>query len=185
MMPHENKTEKTKMLEEAKENSDLITFIKSLTKEEIQRVRDTRDYDEIKPHTPAWRVALYNDSIRSALRLKKSTIRKRILTIHDLTNNITRLKDQLESGKITEEIKTGIRMNEREVESLIRQNSWLRDGEVEAIPRTLAEMRGLVGHKDVARNIVMSKEEFDKYVQDIEDDVKSQFGYVIFGELER
>lgn len=184
MMPHEDRLEKTKALQEIKENSDLVQFVKSLTKEEIERIKETREFETIKPLTPTWKVALLNDTVRANIRLCKSKLAKRMMTAHDLQNNIRRLNDQLHGPEIIEEVKPGLKMNKAELASLIQQNQWLLQGEIDAIPRTLAELRGWIAHKDVAKKVVMTVEEYDKYVDEIEAEVEREFGVKIFEELE-
>jgi hypothetical protein len=176
MMPQE----KTKLMTEIKENSDLVEFVKSLTKEELARIKETREFDTIKPNTPTWRVALYNDSLRQQHRLITSTIQKRLWTIDDVQNKILRLEQQLLPGsKITEELKPGVTMTEDELRTLIQHSSWLQEGEVRAIPKSLADLRSIVAHKDVAKNTIISMPDYDAFVERIEKIVK-QKGFDLF-----
>jgi hypothetical protein len=171
--------EKSKLLTEMKENSDLVEFVKSLTKEELARVKETREFDTIKPGSPTWRVALYNDSLRQQHRLITSTIKKRVWAIDDIQNKILRLEEQVKTGKITEELKPGITMTAEEVQTLIQHSRWLQEGEVRSIPKSLAELRSIVSHKDVAKNTILSMQEFDSYVKELEETIKKK-GYELF-----
>lgn len=175
--------DKSQMLKEAKENAELIRFVKSLTKEEMIRIKQVREYNEIKVGTPTYKIAILCDAIRSQIRMLRAKITKRLYSIDNLTNNIARLETQLETGKITEILKSNMIMNSFEIKSLIQHNEWLRQGEVDAIPMALADLRALVGHKDVARNIIMDQDVFDKLVLDIEQRLKIK-GYNMFGELD-
>lgn len=175
---------KQELLEDIKENEDLIKFVKSLTKEELKSIHDTRAFNEIKPGSWTYKVAILNDQIRSQMRLIKSKLTKHIMTIDQITNNINRLNQQLVTGQIIESMKNGIIMNESELKSLIQQNEWIRQGEVDAIPMSLGEMRALVGHKDVARNIVMELDTYENFVEEIDKQLKEK-GFNIFGELDR
>lgn len=171
--------DKKKMLKDAKENEELVRFIKSLTKEEIQRIYDARAYDDIKPGTPTHKIALQCDALRRSMRKTKATIDKRVWSIGDLQNKINRLQSQLDSGKITEELKDGITMNEHELTTEIQHYKWTKDGEFYALFNLLAELRGVVGHKDVAKNVILTLEEFDDYVKQLNERVK-KFGYDLF-----
>lgn len=174
---------KQEIVKKARENEDLYNFVKSLTKEEINRVKEVREFETIEPHTPTWKIALLCDTIRKNIRKKKSDIHKRMINIQDLTDVINRLKVQLASGLITEEVKTGMKMNEDELKSLIQHHDWTRTGEVNDIPKMLGELRVLVGHKDVLGKVILSQEAFDQLVTDYEMDLKSK-GYDLFKELE-
>jgi hypothetical protein len=110
----------------------------------------------------------------------KSTIDKRIWNIDDLTNSIRRLELQQTTGNITEVMKDGTTvMNKFELASLIQNHKWLRDGEFNGLYSLLAELRASVGHKDVAKNIVMTEEQFDSLVTQISETVK-KYGYNLF-----
>lgn len=172
----------TEALKEIKGNQDLVDFVGSLTKEEIQRIRDTREFDEVKPGTPTYKIAVLCDSLRQSMRRTLFTIDKRVWSIDDLQNSIRRLEIQLVTHNITETMKNGIVMNESELKSLIQHNKWLKDGEFFALYQLLAELRGVVGHKDVARNVIMTIEQFDAYVLELSEKLKA-YGYSLFGEL--
>ena len=174
---------KVTMLEDAKENAELVQFIKSLTKEEIKRIRETREFETIKVGTPTYKIAILCDQLRQSLRTTKAHIAKRLWTIDSLSNNIDRLQLQLTTGEITEQMKQGIIMNKEELSSLIQHNRWLKDGEFSAVYALLADLRGLVGHKDLAKKVIMTIEEFDKFVLDIETYLK-KYGYNLFGEFD-
>ena len=184
MMKDERKgVSKDNIVKEAKQNEELYSFVKSLTAAEIQRIKSMRDYDAIKPDTPTWKIAILCDDLRQNKRRLMSTVTKRLWTIGDLGNNMDRLNVQLTSGNITEIMKNGLPMNSFELKSLIQHNRWLRDGEFHALFPLLAELRGLVGHLDVARKVIMSQEQYDDYVLSIANSCKS-YGYTLFGELE-
>lgn len=175
--------DKKQMLQAAKENSDLVEFIKSLTKEEVKWIKEQREFETIKPGTWTYKIAVVNDAIRSNIRQLKSKLNKRLWNIEDITNKIERLNEQLRTGEIYECVKDGMTMTKEELTNFIQHHEWLRKGEVDAIPMNLAEIRALVGHKDVARQVVMTVEEFDKMVGEVYEKLKAK-GYDIFSELE-
>lgn len=174
---------KQEIIKEAKENEELYSFVKSLTKEEIKQIKEQREFEDIKTGSYTYKIALLGDSIRSNLRTLKLKISKRLWSIDDLTNNIRRIKVQLESKLITEKLKTGEVMTEPELITYMQHHEWLREGEVVAIPISLAEMRAYVGHKDIVRNVVMSEDEFNLYVAGLESELAKR-GFKMFGELE-
>lgn len=176
--------EKKQIVKEAKENEELYRFVKSLTREEIKTIKDARVFNELKPNSTSWKIAVMCDVIRSNARQIISTIEKRLINIDDLSNQINRLHVQISTGQITEEIKPGLKMSESELKSFIQTNNWTRTGEVNAIPKALADLRALVGSPDVTGRIVLDEKSFDLRVEDIEKRLKSR-GYDLFEELNR
>lgn len=173
---------KEQILKEARENQDLVDFVKTITKEEMQRLKATREYETIPVGTPTYKIAVLCDSLRQNLRKIKMTISQRLWNIDDLTNNLARLNLQLNTHSITETLKNGIVMNEAELKSLIKHHEWVRDGEFNSLYPSLGEMRGVVGHKDISRKIIMDIETFDKFVLDLETYLKN-YGYGLFGDI--
>lgn len=173
---------KEQMMKEAKTNAELMKFIKSLTEEEINLIKNRREYGYAKPGTKSWKLALYNDSIRSSLRAIKAKINKSLWNIDNLSAAIDVCKIQLTSKNITLTSDKNMVMTEHELKSYIWQQEMLRDGEVQALPLKLGDMRGYVKFKDVGMQIVMSVEEFDKYVVGIEERLK-KYGYKLFEEI--
>lgn len=155
--------DKKEMLSATKQNQVIMDFFKSLTKEEIVRLKEARKFDEIKPGTITYKIALYLDSLRINMRTHKSTIMKRLWNLQNINDNTRRLRDQLESGKITEQLKDGMTMNKYEVKTELVHQEWVAIGEAEAIPQTLGELRGLVGHFDVVKQVIMTEEQFNEY----------------------
>ncbi len=178
------KNKKEEIIQAAKENKELMDFVKSITKEERDWIKEQRKFQEIKPQSPTWKVALTCDAVRTNLRMTKLKLQKRLWNIDDITNKIKRLENQLKPGEtINECVKDGITMNKDELRNYITHHLWLRDGEVAAIPQSLAEMRNWVGHKDVNRKIVMTLKEFDEFVDSVDKNLQEK-GYHIFKEVE-
>lgn len=170
--------DKEKLLKEAKANAELVDFVKSITKEEVERLVESRKFDNIEPGTLTYKIALYLDSLRRDLREKKMTIYKRLWNIRNVNNTSLRLNEQLKSGKITEILKDGVTMNAFEVTTELKHQEWLAVGEAEVIPQTLAEIRGLVGHFDVVKQVIMTEEQFDEYAGGILKELK-ELGYEV------
>lgn len=174
--------EDKKIVQEVRENKEMVDFIKSLTKAEMERIKEVREFETIEKDTPTYNIAVMCDKLRQESRKHKITIERRLMSMAELTNNIRRLEVQLASGNITETMKNNIIMNEQEVKSLIHQNEWMRTGEFYALYTTLAGLRATVGHKDVSGKIIMTIKQFDELVRDVENKVK-EFGYDFFGDI--
>jgi|TARA_Y100000310_G_C20622014_1_gene783890 hypothetical protein len=175
---------KDDMVKSAKENAELVKFIASLTKEEIERIKEVREYDLIEPGTPTYKIALMCDSLRQDLQKNRADVAKRLWSIDDMQNNIKRLKIQITTGNITEKLpKSGEPMNEAELKSLITHHEWMKDGEFFYLYKLLGQIRGVVGHRDVGKHIIMTQKAFDDYVLQIAEGLK-KYGYNLFGDLE-
>ena len=175
--------DKKAIIKEAKENEELYKFVKSLTQEEIDRIKEIREHNMAIPGTITYKVSVLQDTLRNQIRIIKSTIAKRLWTIDDLQNNIDRLQIQLIADEfITETMKNGMLMNTSEVNSLTQHSKWLKDGEFNALFSLLGQLRTQVMHKDVSGKIIMTIEEYDKYVLDVEEYLRN-YNYELFGEL--
>lgn len=175
--------DKSAIVKTAQENEAIRKMVETLTKEEMERILQQREYDTIEEGTPTYKIAVMCDTLRQNQRRLKGTISKRIWTISDVANTINRLQMQLDSGTVTEKLKDGVTMSQNELNVLINHNKWAKDGEFYALFPLLAELRALVGHKDVARNVIITQEKFDEYVDFIAAEVE-MYGYNLFGELD-
>jgi hypothetical protein len=175
--------DKEQFLTDLKQNDDLVTFVQSLSNEEIARIQEIRKFETLNPNTPRWKVALLCDPLRQQLNLAKSRLAKRLWTIKDLNNKINRLNIQLATNNITEKMADNITMNKPEVESLIQHSLWLSEGEFNAVRLVLADISGLIGHIDYVKKEILTMEQFDKIVEETELYL-NKFGYKLFGELD-
>ena len=175
--------DRTKFAIEAKENKELMTFIKSLTKEELARIKEVREFQTITKDTPTYNIAILCDTLRQNMRRLKLNIDKRIWSIDDINNNVHRLKIQQASGNITETMKGGIVMNDSELTSLIKHNEWLKEGEFYALYPLFGEIRAIAEHRDIAGNIIMKLSEFDEWVLATKEELKN-YGFNLFGGLD-
>lgn len=139
----------------------------SISKEELERIKKQREFDSIKQGTYTYKIALFSDQLRQNMYKHKSVVENRLWNVHNLLNNITRLEEQLKSGNITEKLDNELVMNDIEVKTLIQKNKWLLEGEARAIPLELGLLRSVVGHLDVAKNVIMTEEEFETYAENV------------------
>jgi len=174
--------DRAKFIEEIKENEELLKFVKELKKPEIERIKEIRRFETLKPDTNRFKVALLCDPLRQELRQAETTLMKRMWSMADLQTNIDRLREQLESGNITEEIKQGLIMNKAELQNLIQHNVWLQQGEFNALRIILGKISGMVGHIDYIKNVIISEEQFEQKVEEVKEYAK-KYGYDLFGEL--
>jgi len=174
--------DRVKYIEEIKENEELLKFVKSLNKAEIERIKEVRKFEELKQGTNRFKVALLCDPLRQQLRQAETTLMKRMWSMADLQTSIDRLREQLALGNITEEIKSGLTMNEAELQNLIQHNVWLQQGEFNALRLILAQISGMVGHIDYIRNVIINEEQFEQKVEEVKEYAK-KYGYDLFGEL--
>ena len=151
---------------------------KNLTKEELERIDHQREFDKINPGTAAYRMGVAVDPLRRQWLAAKSSIQKHLWNVDNITNQIRRLKAQLVVKNITEELKPGVYMNEHEMEAQIAHAGWLLEGEVNAIAPQLWQIRGVVGQHDLAKEVIVTEEQFDEYVRDVEKQLKG-FGYAL------
>jgi hypothetical protein len=167
------RTEKTK--------EDMHQAIKdSLSAEEAHFISELRQYDSLKPDSLAWKLALHNDTLRTSIRNQQEQIFKRIWNIKDIQNKIDRANLQLSTKEIYEKIgDSGITMNEDELKTYIEHMRWVKKGEVRDIAKQLLQLRANVGHIDLQRNIIMTEEQYEEYVQKIMNEIKG-LGHDIF-----
>lgn len=160
---------------------DLLEKIKaSLSPEEAHRLEEMRKYDELKPDTYAFKLAIHNDSLRVAIRQSKEQIWKMIWNIKDIQNKINRCKEQLKSDNIYETIgESKVVMNKYELETYMEHMTWVMKAEVKGLSKHLLQLRANVGHIDIQRNIIMTEDDYESYCKDIEKQVR-ELGHDIF-----
>jgi hypothetical protein len=152
----------------------------SLSVEEAHYVQELRKYDYLDKDSKAYQLALNQDALRVNIRTWKEEVEKRLWNIKDIRNKINRSLDQLKSGEIYETIgETKIVMNKYELQTYIEHMRWVQRGEVRAIPKTLLQIRGCVGHIDITRNVVMEEKDYESYVTEIENKV-IELGFNIY-----
>ena len=137
-----------------------------LTKEELARIEEQREFLNLDEGTWAYKIALHLDSIRQTLRKFQFDIDKTLWSIKNTQNNINRCQAQLKSGTITEILKDTTLMNEDELRANMEYLKWTQEIEVNEIPKLLGQLRMLVGHQDLKRQTILSSEQFEKYVED-------------------
>lgn len=141
-----------------------------ITQEEMDRIREQRQFDEFTAEDKdslSWKIAVANDSLRRLIDSKKFIIKNELAEIKNRSARKDKLKVQLLSGTIIEELKPGIPLNKGEVEYEIEKLDNLIEGTVKDLIPKLANLRMLVGNLDVLGKVIMSLKDFDEFVYDI------------------
>lgn len=153
----------------------------SLTKEELLRIDETRKFDAIERDSPSFHLVLYQDQLKIALRKAQFEIEKILWNIDNLSNQISRAEFQLTSKNIIETLgESGMIMNEEELITHIKYMQWAQKGEVIGLPKSLMQVRGVVGTHDIDKNPILTEDEFNEYVQKIDEEVQEK-GFKLFG----
>jgi len=168
------------IMKSAKENEELKKFIQSLRVEEIKYLRKVRDFETVKPGTWSYKIALYNDAIRSNIRGLKIQVEKTLSEIGNIGHTITNCNAELKAGLRTTKNDKGFTMTVDELKSYVQTLRWLRNAEAASLAITLGKMRGEVKFKDVAMNVIMTHEEFEEYCVKIDERLKV-YGYSLCG----
>jgi hypothetical protein len=171
------------VVESAKENAVLIEEIKKVTKQELEWLAKCRECDSMVGGSVSWKVALLCDPVRCKILECKTEANRKLLNISNIKNNIFRLHVQIEKSQITEVMRNGVVMNESEVRNLIKENKDISDREFVSLRQILGQLRMNVGHMDYNRKIIMTVDQFDAFVSDIEKELLT-YGYQLFGELD-
>lgn len=149
-----------------------LDFVKSLSEVEKKQIMQQREFEKIKPGTPAYKIALENDNIYRALLADKINIRKEMIEIQNLLDSIVRHKAELLSGMIKTEIKTGMLMNSDELKTLIRKEEFTLNNTVLDLTPKLWHLRSFVGIELLNHKIGMTEEEYNAFIQEIESELK-------------
>ena len=152
----------------------------SLSKEELQRIKETRELNYLTKGSISYKLAVQQDTLKMELRQNKLQITKMIWNVRDIANQLFRLKIQLDYGSITEKLNgTDTTMTKDELKTMIEHMTWVQTGEVVAIPSFLLKIRGLVDHFDIEKKKIISEVQFDQYVKDVETELKT-LGFELF-----
>jgi hypothetical protein len=142
-------------------------LISTLSDSELERIKMSRSFEELKKDSLSRKLALLNDPVRRGIVKFKSDIEKMFWDISNIKTQMARMRQQLLSGTIIDEIKPGILMNKDEIEVNIVHAQNLSENIAKDIITRLFEIRRLVGCHDPENKIIMDEEQFDVYANDI------------------
>jgi len=158
---------------------DKEKIMKSLNDADWDFIKKMKDYEDIPKDSMRAKVFLQNDQLRRQRDRAFIAIDNAIVSIYDSNACISKLEKQNETGEITEELKPGVPMTQDELEVFIKKQknlAWAISKDVIEHFNTLA---GLVGCKDIAKNVIITETEFNEYVEKKRNIFKS-LGFNIF-----
>ena len=160
--------QKEKGFRDGIKKEDLVT---SLSKEEKTRILEQREFDSLdfnNKGSMSWKVALECDSVRGLKVAHELNIDNCLADIVNSKGRAEKLKVQLAKGEILEELKPGMPMTVLEVDLEIRTAGILIKRGVRAVLSELAQLRMIVGTRDVLKNIILTEDEYDGYTKMVE-----------------
>lgn len=151
----------------------------SLTDEELQRIEQARAFEECKKGTFSYDLALNQDMVRRQIRELKDNINLMLWNIENIINVKSRCLDQIHSGEIIEPLDDKRIMNENELKTYMKKCERDALREVRGIATALAKLRTFVGLHDIAKNVLLTMEQYDSFVETVKEEL-SENGYEIF-----
>ena len=100
-------------------------------------------------------------------------------TIENLNHIVKRYDTQIETGKITDEIKPGMLYTIEELSLLKQKSKWHIITSIKDSIPLLWELRLMVGMETITGICVMNREQYDEYVKHYETEIK-KLGYELF-----
>jgi hypothetical protein len=152
----------------------------SMSKEELEQIKRQREFSMFERGTPSWNIFLQIDQLRKMRDKAKDDCETMLWHIKNLKTRVRRIVWQLQDDKnIYDELKPGIKMTKDElgVEKELNERKIL--GISKDIVTSLATLRNIVGHIDVAKQVVITEKEFNEYVKDVEKRLRAE-GYELF-----
>lgn len=161
--------------------ADLLEEVrKSASKAELQRIKRVREMDKIDRQSPLWPLGCAVDPMRMQYRKARSVVEKSLWMIQNLKVKAYRLETEIDSGKIRDEVKPGVPMTPEEALLEQKYAEWLIEGELQSLPLALWEMSPMIDQPDVGGTIICPREEFDAYLEHVNDRVRELVGTTLF-----
>lgn len=153
--------------------------ILKLTGEEKLQIEAQRKFNLVDKGTRSYDVLAKIDRIARQVWENKNKVDKTLIELMNFNATMNRDATELESGNITRELKPGLPMSQDELQWNIRLTKNMAETAVFNLPLILADLREVVGYKDVKGDVVISEEEYESYVDYVENEVK-KLGYELF-----
>jgi hypothetical protein len=157
-------------------NTKIKEIGRTLTDLEAKQIAVQRQFENLKEGSSRFKIGLYNDVFRKNVRIHKQNITRSLWTIGNFANQAKRLAEQLTTGKITQELLTGVIMTEGELRQELKHLMWSEEKEVFNISQELWKLAQLVGTNDVMKKVIISEQEFDTYYNSVEGEL-NKFGF--------
>lgn len=157
------------------------TVEESLSVEDLHRIKAMKDFEMIDKEKDilGWNIAVACDDLRRKLGIIEMTLDKAMYEIKLTLATRLRYGMELKAGSITTELRPGVPMIKEELQAEFDNMQSRIIGMVRDLHPVLGKYRGLVGHLGVDGRTIVTKEEFDKNVKDIETELK-ELGYPLF-----
>lgn len=152
---------------------------KNLTKAELERIKQMREFGDIKKGSKSWDLGVTVDPLRMQLRKAKSVVEKSLWQMENLKVKSARINEEVDEDKIRDEVKPGVPMNKDEALLEAKYADWLFEGELQSLPLQLWQIRGVVGQVDVSGKVILTEQEFEEYLGYVHDRVK-ELGCTLF-----
>lgn len=154
-------------------------ILKSLDDNDWKRIDEIKYYQQFDKDSITAKIVLQNDTVRADRDTKIDNILEMINHIRNVITTNERKQEQVDTGKITEELKEGILMNKQELEFEILAGSRIIKNTLRRIVKELGMLRNLVGSHDLLGNEIMSEKKYDEFVIETEKTVK-KLGFDLF-----
>ena len=148
----------------------------SLTDWDLRLFKQMKEYQEVGPETLRGKVFLQTDTVRVQRDECYEQIEEQLIGLLEYTRTIKKHEVELKSGLIKTEIKDGVAMTAEELEITLRREKKTAARIPKHILQQLKVLSSIVGAKDIAKNMILTTEEFDEYYLKIEKEVQSH-GY--------
>lgn len=158
--------------------------VKKLTDADYDRLLNQQKYSMFGLGSFRARVALHSDTLHRNVVMLKRQIEEALWSIRTGKEMIKRKEDQLKDGKIYELLPINnpdmkIIMNEHELKLQVELEQRHMEANAKDIINPLNELSGHIGYHDLAKNMIISEQEFEVYANEIENRVKA-LGYEIY-----
>lgn len=159
---------------------EILEKIKAdLTPEEAQRIEEIRQYDKLTPGSVSEKIVLALDSLQRQKADCKFKIAQRMFNIQKLKASDARYNKQLITGIITDKFDDKTTMTVEEIKTQLFYNNYTAFGERRQILDILGDLRAIVGSIDLKRRVIITEEEYNDYVNQIEKDL-AELGQNLF-----
>jgi len=147
-------------------------ILKSMDNDDWKRVDEFKHYQQFNRNSITARICVQNDTVRADRDTRIDNVAEMINNIRNGITTNRRKQDQIDSGLITDELRPDVLMNKEELEFEIHSGARVIRNTTRRITLELGYLRNLVGTHDLLRNEIMDEKQYDKYVLDVEKQLK-------------
>ena len=145
-----------------------------LSQEDYNRIQERNKLDEFDKDSITYKILLQCDAVRRQKDKNILDVKNMLKEVKSLYTRINKFKAMLIAGNITAELRPGVLLTEEEVGYEIYAAETMAWGNAKDIPHSLWRLRySAVGHKDLVGNELMKSDEFDKFVIEVKNELKT------------